>query len=81
MSTTVNELVWAIKMLESQKPLIEELRKQAPVMNSGIDEVMFLNENEFKETLEKWKKSNTEMNDLLNEAGYQTELITYKSKV
>ncbi len=48
-------------------------------MNSGIDEVMFLNENEFKETLDKWKKSNTEMSDLLNEAGYQSELITYKS--
>ena len=48
-------------------------------MNSGIDEVMFLNENEFKETLDKWKKSNTEMSDLLNEAGYQSELIAYKS--
>jgi hypothetical protein len=48
-------------------------------MSSGIDEVMILNENEFKETLEKWKKSNLEMSDMLNDPGYQQELISYKS--
>jgi len=41
---------------------------------------MFLNENEFKETLEKWKKCNSEMSDLLNDPDYQSELVSYKSK-
>ena len=64
-------------MLESQNSLIDELRKQPSI--SGIDEVIFLNEGEFKEILEKWKKCNIEMSTLLSEPDYQTELIAYKS--
>lgn len=50
-------------------------------MNSGIDEVLFLNEIEFKEVLEKWKKYNNEMGELLNDSDYQGELVSYKSKI
>jgi len=50
------------------------------MMNSGIDEIIFLGENEFKEVLEKWKKYNNEMAELLNDADYQGELVSYKSK-
>ena len=50
-----------------------------PLLNTGIDEIMFLNEAEFKEILEKWKKSNTEMSELLTDSNYQEELVSYKS--
>jgi len=50
-----------------------------PLLNAGIDEIMFLNESEFKEILEKWKKCNTEMSELLTDSNYQEELVSYKS--
>jgi len=50
-----------------------------PLLNAGIDEIMFLNEAEFKEILEKWKKYNTEMSELLTDSNYQEELVSYKS--
>jgi len=52
-----------------------------PLLNAGIDEIMFLNEAEFKEILEKWKKYNTEMSELLTDSNYQEELVSYKSSL
>ena len=51
------------------------------MMNFGIDEVIFLNENEFKEVLDNWRKYNNEMSELLNDADYQGELVSYKSEI
>jgi len=76
-----NELINAVRLLESQTPLIEELKKQQPLILLGIDEIVFLNEEEFKEILDKWKKLSAEMNDLQNNSKYQEEIISYKNSL
>ncbi len=48
-------------------------------MNSGIDEIMLLNQTEFRDVFEKWKKYHHEMTELMNNNDYQAELISYKS--
>lgn len=47
---------------------------------TGIDEIIFINEDEFKEIYTKWKKYNAEMNELQSNPKYQQEILSYKSK-
>ena len=47
---------------------------------TGIDEIIFLNESEFRDIYSKWKKYNAEMNELQNNPKYQSEILSYKSK-
>jgi len=47
---------------------------------TGIDEIIFLNENDFRDIYSKWKKYNSEMNELQNNPKYQSEILSYKSK-
>ena len=50
-------------------------------MNSGLDEILYLNEDEFKEILQKWKSCNEQMSKLLSDPDYQNELMAYKSNI
>jgi hypothetical protein len=45
---------------------------------SGIDEILYLNEFEFKEILSKWQKCNLEINQLQNDPIYQEEFLSFK---
>ena len=73
-------LVNNIKILEGQKKVINEIRKQ-PMYLSGINEIKMLNEEEFKSVLGKWLKSNVEINQLLQDKNYQQEFLEYKSNL
>lgn len=45
---------------------------------SGIDEILYLNEEEFKEILSKWQKCNLEISQLQSDSNYQEEFISFK---
>lgn len=48
---------------------------------SGIDEILYINEEEFKEILTKWQKCSQDIAELQSDSQYQEEFLAYKGSL
>jgi hypothetical protein len=73
----IDDFIFAVKDLESQRGLCIELRNQ-PVYKSGFEEIRLINDEEFKSVLIRWKELEEGIEKMKVRTEFQLDFSVFK---